>query len=82
MTKIASKLVTGIAILGLAAPAFAATSHAHRRVAQAETKQTPQKKVVKKHKGHAKQGTSAQAPAPAPTPAAPAAPAATPAPAK
>lgn len=80
MTKIASKLVTGIAILGLAAPAFAATSHAHRRVAQAETKQTPQKKVVKKHKGHAKQGTSAQAPAA--IPAAPAAPAATPAPAK
>ncbi len=61
MTKIASRIATGIAILGLAAPALATTStaatpapkaqvkhRAHRKVAAAEEQKTQQTKVEEK----------------------------------
>lgn len=88
--KLAAKIVAGLAVLGLSAPAFAADTAAqatpvvksqpkhrvHRKVAQTE-KKADEKKVEKKHEHAQKASPKAEAPAkPAETaPAAPAAPA-------
>ena len=79
MTKIAAKIATSLAVLSLAAPAFAASAAPlhHRKVAQVEQKQATQKttvKAAKKHKAHAqpaaaKDPAATPAPAPAPAPA-------------
>ncbi|HEX7622321.1 MAG TPA: hypothetical protein VF400_02040 [Anaeromyxobacteraceae bacterium] len=78
MTKIAAKIVTSLAVLSLAAPAFAASAAPlhHRKVAQVEQKQDTQKttvkKAAKKHKAHVQPAVAkdpAAAPAPAPAPA-------------
>jgi hypothetical protein len=88
--KLAAKIVAGLAVLGLSAPAFAADTAAqatpvvksqpkhrvHRKVAQTE-KKADEKKVEKKHEHAQKAAPKAEAPAkPAETaPSAPAAPA-------
>ncbi len=93
--KLTAKIVTGLAVLGLAAPAFAGTSttstppaaqtqtvkHRHsRKVAQAQPKVEAKKSEKKSNKKHSAKKSEQGAKTEAPA-SAPAAPAAAPAPA-